>query len=79
MKYIELSLKNHLILHGFDKDGKEILEEVKAENYSKKMVAVHRILSLSQKYILISYAFDRIVYWEYEESYEQVKALLEQS
>ncbi|MEW7278359.1 hypothetical protein ABW636_07165 [Aquimarina sp. 2201CG1-2-11] len=76
MKYIELTLKDHIIVHGFDARNQEITEEVKLEKASKKMVAIDRILSVSNQFILIKYAFDRIVYWEYEESYDTVKNML---
>ncbi len=76
MKFIELTLKNHTIVHGFDARNKEIIEEVEVDQASKKMVSIDRVLSLSEKYILIKYAYDRIIYWEYEEDYDQVKAIL---
>ncbi len=78
MKFIELTLKNHIILHGFDDQNQEITEEVEVEEASKKVVAVSRILSISKKYILIQYAYDRIVYWEYMEDYEAIKEILTQ-
>ena len=65
-----------MILHGFDNQNQEILEEVEVDSVAKKLIAVHRILSVSEKYILVAYAYDRIIYWEYEESYEYVKQLL---
>ncbi|MFD2561417.1 hypothetical protein [Aquimarina rubra] len=76
MKFIELTLKNHIILHGFDARNQEITEEVSVEIASKKLISVDRILSLSEKYILIKYAYDRIIYWEYLEEYEEVKTML---
>ncbi|MDY8137338.1 hypothetical protein [Aquimarina sp. 2201CG5-10] len=76
MKFIELTLKNHQILHGFDARNQEIIEEVKVSEASKKLVSVDRILSLSENFILIKYAYNRIIYWEYEEDYEKVKELL---
>ncbi len=75
-KFIELTLKNHSIVHGFDANNQEITEEVEVENASKKIVALDRILSISNNYILISYAYNRIIYWEYEEDYDQVKRIL---
>lgn len=76
MKFIELTLKNHTILHGFDARNQEIVENVEVEKASKKLVALDRILSVSEKFILIKYAYDRIVYWEYMEDYETVKNML---
>ncbi len=77
MKFIELTLKNHTILHGFDARNKEITEDVEVQEASKKLVAIDRILSLSEKFILIEYAYNRIIYWEYMEDYKAVKAMLD--
>ncbi|AXT54271.1 hypothetical protein J8L88_15125 [Aquimarina sp. MMG015] len=76
MKFIELTLHNHTIVHGFDARNQEIIEEVEVKSPSKKLVSVDRILSVSEKYILIKYAFDRIIYWEYLEDYENLKTML---
>jgi len=76
MEFIELTLKNHQILHGFDAENKEIIEEVELRNWQKKLVAVDRILSVSENFILIKYAYDRIVYWEYKEDYDTLKSML---
>ena len=75
-RFIEIVVQNHMILHGFDQDNKEIIEEVVVENPMKKLIQVDRIQSVSEKYILTSYGFDRLVYWEYEGSYEEMKELL---
>lgn len=77
MKFIELTLKNHTILHGFDARNKEITEDVEVQEASKKLVAIDRILSLSEKFILIEYAYNRIIYWEYMEDYKTIKAILD--
>ncbi|NJB70839.1 hypothetical protein GGR42_001301 [Saonia flava] len=74
-KFIELTLGSHMISHGYDENNKEILEEVAAD-FSNKLVALSRIKSLSEKYILIDYLDGRWVYWEYEESYKSIKKKL---
>lgn len=75
-KFIELTLGNHIIVHGYDKDNKEIVEEVKTENFSKKMVAISRIKSVSAKFILTDYTDGRWIYWEYKESFKSIKKIL---
>ena len=70
--FIEIVVGNHQILHGFDDDNKEIIEEVVVEKAAKKLVAIERIQSVSEKFILTTYAFGRLVYWEYEGSYEEL-------
>ena len=75
-KFIELHLRSHIVSHGYDEHNKEITEEVIAECFSLKTIAVDRIKSLSDKYILTDYTGGRWIYWEYEESYESVKKQL---
>lgn len=75
-KFIEIVVQNHMVLHGFDKDNKEIIEEVELEKPMKKLIRVDRIQSVSEKYILTSYGYGRLVYWEYDGSYEDIRDLL---
>lgn len=74
-KFIELTLGNHMISHGYDENNKEIVEEVSLP-FSKKLVALSRIKSISEKYILIDYLDGRWVYWEYKEDYNDLKKKL---
>ena len=74
--FIEITVQNHLILHGFDEFNKEILEEVIVNTPMKKLVAIDRIQSVGEKYILISYGYDRLIYWEYKGSYKKIKEQL---
>ena len=74
--FIELTLGSCEILHGFNSQNEEIL--VREEHpFAKKLVNVRRILSLSEKMILIEYAFGRVIYWEYQDGYSKVKKELE--
>ncbi|ETN95028.1 hypothetical protein [Zhouia amylolytica] len=75
-RFIELSLGSHIIVHGYDQLNKEITENVETEVFSKKLVAISRIKSVSEKYILTDYLGGRWIYWEYEEDFEEVKKLL---
>jgi len=76
MKFIKLTVKNHQIMHGYDKKNKEILEQVVAEKATTKLIAIDRIKSISEKYILMTYAQDRMIYWEYEDKYSDLVAKL---
>ena len=76
-KYIELHLGSFRISHGYDENNKEIEEHIQVSGFSKKLVAIERIKSLSEKYILTDYLDGRWIYWEYEEEYEVVKKKLE--
>ena len=75
-EFIELSLGSHIVVHGFDENNKEINEEVVVEGFSKKIVAVSRIKSVSEKFILIDYLEGRWVYWEYEGNFDDIKKVL---
>ncbi|SED05200.1 hypothetical protein SAMN04489761_4111 [Tenacibaculum sp. MAR_2009_124] len=72
-EFIELTLGSHNIVHGYDKDNKEIIESVHVEGFSKKLVAKSRIKSVSEKFILTDYAEGRWIYWEYQEDFETIK------
>ena len=75
-KFIELSIGSFIISHGFDEQNKEIEEHFTVEVFAKKLIAVDRIKSLSEKYILTDYLDRRWIYWEYEEEYNVVKEKL---
>jgi len=75
-KFIELSLGSHIISHGYEINNKEITEDVSVEGFSKKVIAISRIKSLSETYILTDYIDGRWIYWEFEEAYETVKKKL---
>ena len=76
MEFIELTLGSYIISHGYDDKNKEVLEHVRSETFSKKIVAVSRIKSVSEKYILTDYIGGRWIYWEYKEAFEDVKKTL---
>ncbi|WP_240964300.1 hypothetical protein [Flavivirga algicola] len=76
LKFIELTLGSHMISHGYDADNKEVLENVTVDGFSKKIVAVSRIKSVSETYILTDYLDGRWIYWEYQESFEDLKKIL---
>ena len=71
-QFIEVTVKNHLISHGYDNNNREIIEEVQSENWSKKAIRADRIQSIGEKYILTTYAHNRWIYWEYQESYQDI-------
>ncbi|SHI93644.1 hypothetical protein [Algibacter luteus] len=76
MKFIELTLGSYVISHGYDDKNKEVLEHVHSDTFSKKIVAVSRIKSISDKYILTDYVDGRWIYWEYKEAFAEVKKAL---
>ncbi|WP_026997956.1 hypothetical protein [Flectobacillus major] len=75
-KFIPITVGNYLIVHGYDANNQEIVESVKVEKPALKLVAVERIQSVSKQYVLVSSAFGRQMYWEYEESFDTIQELL---
>ena len=75
-KFIELTLGSYIISHGYNEKHKEMMEHISSDTFSKKLLPVSRIKSISEKYILTNYVDGRWIYWEYEEDYSHVKKLL---
>ncbi len=73
--FIKVTTGNFLTLHGYDENNKEILEEIKVEKPMVKMVAIDRIRSITDKYILVTASHGRMMYWEYEESFEDIEKM----
>jgi len=76
MGFIELTLGSHMISHGYDVKNEEVLEHVNVDGFSKKVIAISRIKSVSERYILTDYLDGRWIYWEYEEDFDVVKKTL---
>lgn len=76
MKFISVRVKAAIVMHGYTSDNKEVIEELKDESYVDKIVAVERIQSISDKYILVTSSHDRVMYWEYEGGMSAIKERL---
>ncbi|MED5619841.1 hypothetical protein [Ideonella sp. BN130291] len=76
MKFISLRVRNALVMHGYTSDNKEVVDEVTGEAFVDKLIAVERIQSVSEKYILVSSSHGRVLYWEYEGDLASVTARL---
>jgi hypothetical protein len=76
MKFIELKVRTAMIVHGFDEDNKEIVEKVNEQHYVTKIVAVNRIQSISEQFILVTSSHGRVMYWEYDETLQGVREKL---
>ncbi|NME71393.1 hypothetical protein [Flammeovirga aprica] len=74
--FIEVEVKLSVIVHGYDSDNKVIEETFEEEGFMKKILAVSRIQSISEKYILVTSSHGRIMYWEYKGSMEDLKQRL---
>jgi len=76
MSYIELHVRTALIVHGFDDENREIVEEVQETEYVRKIIALERIQSISEQYLLVTSSHGRVMYWEYEETLDDVTSKL---
>ena len=74
--FIKITTGNYLIVHGYDDNNKEIVETVTVEKPMVKIVAISRIQSISDKYILVTGSHGRLMYWEYEESFKELQSVL---
>jgi hypothetical protein len=79
MSFIAIRVRTALVVHGYDAANKEILEHVKDEAFVEKIIAVSRIQSVSEKYVLVTSSHGRVMYWEYEEGMQELKARLEKA
>lgn len=66
MKYISLRVRTAMMVHGYTDDNKEIVEEFNDEPFVDKLVALERIQSVTEKYVLVTSSHGRVMYWEYE-------------
>lgn len=74
--FIELEVKTVIIVHGFDNQNNEIQEHLDETHFTKKIIAIERIKSISEKYLLVTSSHKRIMYWEYKGSMAEVKQKL---
>ena len=75
-EYVALRLGSYTIHHGYDDNNKPIEEYVKVDDFSEKIVKLDRVLSFTEKTVLISSGFNREIYWEYEGGLETIKRSL---
>lgn len=74
--FIEIEVKLSIVVHGYDNENKEIEEVFNETDFMKKIVSIERIQSISEKYILVKSSHDRIMYWEYKGTMEELKQRL---
>lgn len=72
-KFIELTLGNYKVHHGYGQDNKLQSEVVKVNEPVKKLVAADKIIVVDEQYITTSHINDRLIEWEYSEGYDYVK------
>ncbi|WP_437577465.1 hypothetical protein [Sorangium sp. So ce887] len=65
-KFIALHVRNALVMHGYDADNTEGVEQIQDEPFVDKLIAVERIQSDSERYVLVTSSHGRALHWEYE-------------
>ncbi len=65
-KFIALRVRGALVLHGYTPDNEEVLVQVQGEDFADKLIAIERIQSATERYLMVSAPHGRAVYWEYE-------------
>ena len=74
--FIKVKVRSYIVFHGYDSNNKEIEEKVNQTEWVDKLVAVERILSVTEKFLLTSYGAGRLIYWEYEGGLKKISAQL---
>jgi hypothetical protein len=77
--FIEYRVSNQIVWHGYDSDKHEIIEEITDQPIVNKLLAVSRIQSITEKYVLVSSEYGRYAYWQYHDGYEKLKQRLQQA
>lgn len=70
--FVRLRLGSFIIVHGYDADNQETEERHEVEGFVDKLVAVSRIQSVTEKYILTASSHGRVIYWEYEGTLDEI-------
>ncbi|QLI81692.1 hypothetical protein HZU75_09205 [Chitinibacter fontanus] len=76
MQFLALRVRNALLMHGYDEQQCEITEAIEGEHFVEKLIAVARIQSVSEQYILVSSSHGRMLYWEYEGGFSALRTRL---
>jgi len=76
MKFISVRVRSAIVMHGYSDDNQEVVEEIRDEAFVEKLVAIDRLQSVSEKYLLVTSSHGRVMYWEYEGGFAAMKARL---
>ena len=76
MKFLELEVRTALVVHGYNDNNRELTEAVNEQTFTTKFIAIERIQSISEQYVLVTGSHDRLMYWEYRGSMEELRGRL---
>jgi len=66
MKFIPLRVRAATIVHGYDDAHHEITESCECAEWQDKLLAIDRLLSATERRLLVAGSHGRVMYWEYE-------------
>jgi hypothetical protein len=77
MQFVRLMVRTAFVVHGYDADNHEVIEQVDETEYVEKLVRTDRIQSVSERYVLVTSSQGRMAYWEYDEELASLRTRLE--
>ena len=76
MKFITLRVQPARTYHGYTEDNQTITEDIVGASFVEKVIAIDRILSITEDYVFITTTHGRVQTWSYEGTLEVVKGRL---
>ncbi len=61
MKFISVVVRPAITFHGYTPDNQEIIEEYPEQPFAEKLIAVDRIQSVTDQYILVTSSHGRVI------------------
>lgn len=68
-----------MVVHGYTPDNHEVVERIEDAAFAEKIIAIDRIQSVSDQYVLVTGSHGRLMYWEYEGGIDAVRQRLARS
>lgn len=66
-------------MRGYDDDNNAVVENHAEQEFTKKLISVERIQSITEEYILVTSSHDRDMYWEYDCTMQELAIRLSKS
>lgn len=76
MRFIQLNVRTARLVHGYDAQNQEIAETFSGEAFAPKLIAIDRIQSATERFVLVTSNHGRVAYWEYEGGLDALHARL---
>lgn len=76
MSFILLQVRAVRVVHGYDADDRERAETIEGEAFAPKLIALSRILSATERTLLVTGSHGRVMLWEYREGLAELTARL---